>query len=68
VDVRISKAFSLSANRRVELIAQVFNLFGRTNLGGVGSTFQTNALSNTFGQYTTAQYRQQAELAARIVF
>ena len=34
---------------------QVFNLFGRNNLGGIGSSFQTNALSNTFGQISTAQ-------------
>jgi hypothetical protein len=68
VDARLSKTISLSGNRRLELIGQVFNLFGKNNLGGVGSSFQTNALSATFGQYTTAQYRQQAELAARIVF
>jgi len=68
VDVRASKAISLSSNRRLELIAQVFNLFGRNNLGGIGSSFVTNALSNTFGQLTTAQPRQQMELAARFVF
>jgi hypothetical protein len=68
VDVRASKAISLSANRRLELVAQVFNLFGRNNLGGIGSSFVTNALSNTFGQLTTAQPRQQMELAARFVF
>jgi hypothetical protein len=67
-DVRASKAINLSGKRRLELIAQVFNLFGRNNLGGIGSSFQTNALSNTFGQISTAQPRQQAELAARIVF
>ena len=68
VDLRASKAISLSANRRLELVAQVFNLFGRNNLGGIGSSFNTNALSGTFGQISTAQPRQQAELAARIVF
>jgi hypothetical protein len=68
VDARFSKALSLSGNRRVELIAQVFNIFGTRNLGGIGATFTGNALSNTFGQYTTAQYRQQAELAVRMTF
>ena len=68
VDVRLSKAISLSGRRRAEFIAQVFNLFGRDNLGGIGSSFQTNALSDTFGQLTTAQPRQQTELAVRITF
>src|SRR5207248_5930541 len=68
VDARFSKSISMSGNRRLELVAQVFNLFGRNNLGGIGAGFQTNALSASFGQYTTAQYRQQAELAARIAF
>jgi hypothetical protein len=68
VDVRASKAITLSGRRRVELIGQVFNLFGRTNLGGIGSSFNTNALSNTFGQLTTAQPRQQGEIALRVTF
>jgi hypothetical protein len=67
-DVRASKAINLSSNRRLELIAQVFNLFGRNNLGGIGSSFQTNALSNTFGQISTAQPRQQGEVAVRVTF
>jgi len=67
-DIRASKAFSLSGKRRLEAIAQVFNLFGRDNLGGIGSSFQTNALSDTFGQLLTAQNRQQAEIAVRVTF
>ena len=58
----------LSGRRRLELIGQVFNLFGRTNLGGIGSSFQTNALSNTFGQLPSAQPRQLGEVAIRITF
>ena len=46
----------------------MFNLFGRDNLGGIGSSFNTNALSDAFGRLTTAQPRQQAELAVRVVF
>jgi hypothetical protein len=42
-DIRGSKAINLGGGRRVELIGQVFNLFGRTNLGGVGSQYQSNA-------------------------
>ena len=68
VDIRLSKAISLTGRRRAEFIGQVFNLFGRDNLGGIGSSFQTNALSDTFGQLSTAQPRQQAELALRMTF
>jgi len=67
-DVRASKAINLAGRRRVELIGQVFNLFGRTNLGGIGSSFNTNALSSTFGQLPTAQPRQQGEVAIRFTF
>ncbi len=68
VDARLSKAFTLSGKRRLEVIGQVFNLFGRDNLGGVGSSFQSNALSDSFGQLLTAQYRQQTEIALRMTF
>jgi hypothetical protein len=68
VDIRLSKAISLGGRRRVEFIGQVFNVFGRDNLGGIGSSFQTNALSDTFGQLTTSQPRQQTELAVRMTW
>ena len=67
-DIRGSKAINLGGGRRVELIGQVFNLFGRTNLGGVGSQYQTNARAATFGQILTAQPRQQGEVALRFVW
>ena len=68
VDLRLSKAFTLSGKRRIEGIFQIFNLFGRDNLGGIGSSFQSNALSDSFGQLLTAQPRQQAEIALRMTF
>ena len=68
VDARVSKAFTLGGRRRIEGIFQIFNLFGRDNLGGIGSSFQTNALSDAFGQLPTAQNRQQAEIAVRLIF
>jgi hypothetical protein len=68
VDARISKAFTLGGRRRLEGIFQIFNLFGRDNLGGIGSSFQSNALSDAFGQIPTAQNRQQIEIAVRVVF
>jgi hypothetical protein len=66
-DVRVSKAVQLGRSR-VELIGQVFNLFGNTNLGGIGVTRQTNALSNAFGQILGAQTRQEGELAIRVTW
>jgi hypothetical protein len=68
LDVRASKAISLGGGRRVELIGQVFNLLGRNNLGGVGSSFQTSARSADFGRILTAQPRQQGEVALRLTF
>lgn len=66
-DVRASKAISLGS-RRAELIAQVFNLFGRDNLGSIEQGWVENALSNSFGRILTVQPRQQAELALRFTF
>ena len=71
VDVRVSKAFSLGGhNRKIELIAQVFNIFGTNNL--LASTdagaWVTNVTSNSFGRILQANPRQQAELGARIVW
>ena len=68
VDARVSKAFTLGGKRRIEGIFQIFNLFGRDNLGGIGSSFQTNALTDTLGQLLTAQNRQQAEIGIRMTF
>ena len=69
MDVRVSKSFPLSGSRKVELIAQVFNLFGHDNLISLGSSgWQENALSNSFGKIQTTQPRQQGEVALRVVF
>jgi hypothetical protein len=65
-DVRGSKAITFG-DRRVEFIAQVFNLFGRDNLG-IAGTWQENALSDSFGRILQVQPRQQAELAVRFTF
>ncbi len=76
VDMRVSKSFAIGATRKLELIAQVFNVFGRDNLaasggtGGVGVTagWVTNALSDSFGRILQAGNRQQAELAVRVAW
>lgn len=67
MDVRVSKAFRLGVPR-VEVIGQVFNLFGTVNSGGIGVGRQTNALSNAFGQILGAQPRQQGEVALRVTW
>jgi hypothetical protein len=67
-DVRVNKSFPLGGNRKFELVAQVFNLFGTDILLPVGSTQVNNALSDSFGRALSAWPRQQAELAVRIIF
>ena len=62
VDMRVTKAFALPSQQRVELIAQVFNLFNRTNLL---PAWTTNALSPAFGTIASALNKRQAELAIR---
>ena len=68
LDLRASKAINIGGGRKVEVIGQLFNVFGRTNLGGVGSTYQTSARAATFGQILTAQPKQQGEVAVRFVW
>ena len=69
VDIRVSRNFALPSGTSVELLAQVFNLFGRDNLiGGTGGAFVNNALSNSFGRYTVAGARQEAEIGIRFKF
>ena len=68
LDMRVSKAVNVGGGRKIEAIAQVFNVLGRDNLGGVGSQYVTNARSASFGRIPTAQTRQQGEVAVRFVW
>jgi carboxypeptidase family protein len=69
LDLRASKSVRLTGSRKVELIAQVFNLLNRTNLlFNVNSSIITNALATNFGQITSAYPKRQAELAIRFAF
>jgi len=65
LDIRGSKAITLSGARRVELIAQVFNILNRKNILGA---WTTNALSPAFGTSVSASNMRQAEIAARFTF
>jgi Carboxypeptidase regulatory-like domain len=71
-DLHFSRSFFVREQRRLEVIAQVFNLFGHENLLGVSagnSGYVTNAASaKGFGTIGAAGNLQQAELAARFVF
>lgn len=68
MDLRVSKAFKFVGGRKVELIAQGFNLFNTKNLQGqFGSGRVGNALSaTTFGRILSARPARQIELAARL--
>jgi hypothetical protein len=65
LDLRGSKAITLNTGRRVEVIAQVFNVFNRKNLV---SAWTTNALSPAFGTSVSAAPMRQAEVAVRFTF
>jgi len=69
LDARVSKALRLGERRKLEFIAQVFNVFGTDNLfpPGAGS-YVDNALSDSFGKILSAQPRQQGEIAIRYAF
>jgi outer membrane receptor protein involved in Fe transport len=69
VDMRASKSFSIGGDRKIEVLGQVFNVFGSDNLDAPFSGGRvTNALSDSFGRILTARPRQQAELGIRVVF
>jgi hypothetical protein len=63
--MRVNKSFAIGGGRKVELIAQAFNLFNRTNLLGA---WQTNVRSDKFGIVESAGNMRQAELAVRFTF
>jgi hypothetical protein len=68
LDLRASKSIRLTQTQRVELVAQVFNVFNRTNLTPGAAGWQTNALSASFGTLSSALNKRQAELGIRFVF
>ncbi len=65
VDLRVSKSMSLGRTRKIEVIGQIFNVFGRDNLQAV---WVTNAQSDQFGRIRQAFNRQQGEVAIRFAW
>jgi hypothetical protein len=69
IDIRASKAIRFGGTTKLDLMAQLFNLFNTTNLQAqYGGGRVTNALSDGFGRILTARPGRQAELAARLVW
>ena len=71
IDARISKALRIGRTE-VEVLAEMFNVFNRTNFVDVQNVFGTGAYpqqpSPTFGQFTQAGAPRQVQLAARVRF
>jgi hypothetical protein len=68
-DFRLSRTIGIRTGQSVELVAQVFNVFGHDNLvGGTGGTFINSSLSNSFGRYTIAAPRQEMEVGVQFKF
>ncbi len=64
LDFRLSKLFPLGAKRRVEVLAEAFNLTNRVNYGGYTSSIQ----SSSFGKSASASAPFQAQLGLRFDF
>ena len=64
LDLGAAKPFPLTSGRRVELIAQLFNVLNRTNIVGA---WTTNALSPAFGTSVSAAPMRQAEIAVMVL-
>lgn len=82
LDLHINKDINFGDRYKLQLIGQLFNVFGTDNFGGVGSSQQGTATglsptspyvsyatsTTSFGTISAALPRQQAELAVRFVF
>jgi hypothetical protein len=74
VDVRVTKRFDLGGRAQLDLMADLFNLFNRTNYTQLKNVFGSGAYPANpdptlgFGQFTEAGPPFQAQLAARISF
>lgn len=68
-DLRLDRSLSLGGSRKLELIAEGFNLTNRLNATNVNRTWGPNVASNAnFNTPTGAETARQFQLAARIAF
>ena len=69
MDARVSKAFTFGSGRKIEFLAQAFNLLNRKNLQAqFGSGRVGNSLSPVFGTIVSARPNFQGEIALRATF
>ena len=69
MDARVSKAFTFGSGRKIELLAQAFNLLNAKNLQAqFGSGRVGNSLSPVFGTIVSARPNFQGEIALRTTF
>jgi hypothetical protein len=69
VNLRLSKRFRFDSRRALLLQFEAFNLFNRTNFGGLNMTWGTTAdPRDTFGTYTSANAPRQLQLGAKFEF
>ena len=69
LDLRLDRSLELGSGRRLELIAEGFNLTNRLNPTNVNRTWGPNSTANTnFNAPTAAETARQFQLAARFSF
>jgi hypothetical protein len=68
VDPRVTKTFAF-APARVQLIAEAFNVFNRSNVSAVRTAYTTSStLTTGFGSATTSSGPRIVQLAAKVSF
>ena len=77
-DLRVAKRFALRDPIAVEVVAEAFNLFNRTNVSEVNDIFGSGAFPGepardaqgrvTYGLFEQAQPPRQIQLAVRFTF
>ena len=70
VNMRLSKRFRFDGRRALLLQFEAFNLFNRTNYGGLNMTWGTGAdpPNDTYGTYTSANAPRQLQLGVKFEF
>ncbi len=69
VNLRLSKRFKFDRRRALLLQLEAFNLFNRTNFGGVNMTWGTTAAArDTFGTFTSANAPRELQLGVKFEF